>query len=95
MTFRVKFSCVFDGEFLSIFFCFVLNALPPLLAPLRYVFDVFAAFFGVLFLIVKLQRVVPFVFIEIQQHFLLQLVRTVVYVDRIIVFVQALVHSLY
>lgn len=44
-------------------------------------------------LLSQFQRMVPLLFIKIQQHFLLQLISSVVNVDRVIIFIQSFIHS--
>lgn len=94
MSFGVQFARVFDAEFFAVLLGLLLDAFAPLFAPFGDVADLLAGFLCDLFLALQLEGTVPLVFVEVQQHFLLQLVGPVVYVDRVVVLVQALVHRL-
>lgn len=94
VTFGVDLSGILDRQFLSVLFSLLLDPLRPLLAPLAHLLQVIPAALGGLLLILEFERVVPLVFIEVQQHLLLEFIGAVVDIDRVVVFVEALVHCL-
>lgn len=94
VPFRIKFASVLDSEFLSVLLGLILYPFAPFVAPLGDVLDIFAALLSGLLLVVQLERIVPFVLVEIQQHLLLEFVCSVVDINGVIVFVQAFVHGL-
>ena len=66
MSFGVKFTCILDRQFFAIFAGFIFDTFPPVLAPLGDIFDIIAAIFSGILLVIQFERTVPFVLIEIE-----------------------------
>lgn len=90
----VDLARILDSQLFAVLFSLLLDALRPLFAPFAHLLQIIPASFRRFLLVLELEGVVPLVFIEIEQHLLLELVGAVVDIDRVVVLIEALVHRL-
>lgn len=89
----VNLARILDGQLLPVLLGLLIDAFGPLLTPLAHFLKIIPAPFGGLLLVLKLERVVPLVFIEVEQHLLLEFIGAVVDIDGVVVLVEAFVHG--
>ena len=89
----VDFSSVLDFELLLILPSLFLDSLRPIISPSANLIEILMAMFRYISGILQLESLIPFLFVEIEQHFLFKLVGPVVDVDGIVVFVKTLIHG--
>ena len=94
MALWVEFTCVLDLQLLFVLLSLLIDSLCPLNGQFSDLFEIFMTVFSDFILVLKFETLIPFLFVQIEQHLLFELVCSVVDVDGVIVLVQALVHCL-
>lgn len=94
MSFRIKLTRVFDGEFLFILLGLFLDSLGPLTRPLANFLKSLMTVFRDFLRILEFESLIPLLLVEVEQHLCFKFVGLVVDIDGIVVFVQSLVHCL-